>query len=773
MNRQQQPAGHRAGPLFGVLLVVAGAVGALTPAVPAVRAQDPTPTPSVEPTATPVADPTATPVIEPTATPATDPTGAPSIVPEATPTATPGADPSPSAEPSAGPSAEPSAEPSVEPSAEPSAEPTATAEPAGLRLDHGWIDTVDDAGTVTDRGLLDTPLEAAQRFTVYRVRFQVANSADSDASVKLVLEMSDGSAGWTALPMVDPEPGTAFYGASDAGRVFDPRRGAIAVADLRLGDGEEPGATPVEGAASAGRTLAALDLPAHSFTEVEFAIRATASAAWETGYRFRLSDGTDALPGARAELVMGTKPEVDLSPGQRKGKPVDEPVPLYRLDPDIASTDLPLASSTGSGTTATYALRTPVAAIAPEGSPHVISGLVSDACASCHAAHDAAGSMLLQRSGPQSSTCFTCHDGTGASTDVQSQWSSASLPANDPATSSWYSHPSTSASSHVSAQENEFEGTLDRHAACADCHQPHLADGTRPLNSVGGWSASGSIAGASGVAVVNGDAGTAPTYTLQQTSAFEYQLCFKCHSGFTQLPAQDPAHPSRWSLDKGIELNPANVSYHPVEAAGKNQTDAMARSLAGTSPYKLWVFETQDTVRCESCHGNSAATTQTPRPVADASLDNHASPNRGILIAPYRDRTLKPRGPYVAQDFALCYVCHAEAPMVDDSGDLRDDTNFNWHGYHLGSISGNGLGGTDIDVPGAGPGNAICAECHFRIHGSALAVNGQAPAIGLVNFAPDVQALGGVLEFKPATPTSLGTCTLVCHGKAHNAYGYD
>jgi hypothetical protein len=381
--------------------------------------------------------------------------------------------------------------------------------------------------------------------------------------------------------------------------------------------------------------------------------------------------------------------------------------------------------------------------------------------------------MLLRQPDPQASTCFTCHDGTGASSDVQSDWSSSSIPANDPTTSSWYSHPATSPSNHRSAQEDEFGGTLNRHSACADCHQPHLADGTRPVNSVGGWSASGAIAGASGVAVVNGAAGTSPAYTLQKTSTFEYELCFKCHSGFTQLPAQDPSHPSRWALDKGIELNPANVSYHPVEAVGKNQTSAMTLSLAGTSPYKLWAFGTNDTVRCVSCHVDSAAANLVPRPAADASLDDHSSQNRGILIAPYKDRALKTRGPYLAQDFALCYVCHAEAPMVDDSGDVRTDTNFSWHGYHLSSISGNGLGGLNIDAPGAGPGNATCSECHFRTHGSALAVNGQVPATGLVNFAPNVQTMGGILKFVSATPTSMGTCTLTCHGKAHDAYGYD
>jgi hypothetical protein len=110
--------------------------------------------------------------------------------------------------------------------------------------------------------------------------------------------------------------------------------------------------------------------------------------------------------------------------------------------------------------------------------------------------------------------------------------------------------------------------------------------------------------------------------------------------------------------------------------------------------------------------------------------------------------------------------------MVDDSGDPRFDTNFNWHGYHLNDIGFDGSGGTDIDVAGAGQGNATCAECHFRTHGTALAVGGQAPAKGLVNFAPNVLPRNGSLTFTAATPTTLGTCTLTCHGKAHDSYVY-
>ncbi len=479
---------------------------------------------------------------------------------------------------------------------------------------------------------MDAPLEAAQRFTVYLVRFQLLNDSGTGATLEPVLEFAGGYADWTAMPMVDPERGTAFYGASDDGSMFNARQTTIEVSDLRLAGASDPLASAVPGQSSAGLALAAVELPGHSFTEIEFAVRATVDAAWGVRYRFRLVDPSSRLPGVEAELIMGAKPALDLSPGQREGTPVDEPVPLYRLDPSIGSSNLPMASSTDTGPTATYALVQPFAAATSQASPHVVSGLASDTCASCHATHEAQGPMLLRRAG--SAVADVLHlprCGRVPATNVQQDWSNPLIPANDPATSAWYSHPATTPSDHSSAQENEFGGVLNRHTACADCHQPHLADDSRPVNSVAGWTASGAIAGASGVSVENGAAGTAPTYTLETTSSFEYQLCYKCHSGFTQLPAQDPAHPSRWALDKGVELNPANVSYHPVEAAGKNQTPAMALSLAGTSPYKLWAFETDG-------HG--------PVPQLPwGGFGSHGDSGAGRRRAPGQPRLGKPRGP--------------------------------------------------------------------------------------------------------------------------------
>ena len=109
------------------------------------------------------------------------------------------------------------------------------------------------------------------------MRFQVVNHGDQDAIVTPALEVG-GSADWTALPLVDPVAGKPFYGASDAGEVFEPRRETIAVSELRLRDDLDPLAGPVEGQSSAGRPVGAITLPAHSYTEIEFAVRATIDA---------------------------------------------------------------------------------------------------------------------------------------------------------------------------------------------------------------------------------------------------------------------------------------------------------------------------------------------------------------------------------------------------------------------------------------------------------------------------------------------------------------
>jgi predicted CXXCH cytochrome family protein len=659
------------------------------------------------------------------------------------------------------------ASPSLSPDPSPTASPSATPAPGGVRIDHFWIDEAARDGSIASAGVLDDPRIGLTRFVVYRIRFRVVNDGDTAASVVPRLLVGSGAhpSAWQAVPAAGKTaPGDPFYAASDEGATWRVRTRAIDARGLRLGAAPGTGLVPADGQFSAGRNPApAVVLPPQSFTEVEFAIRATGDAPWETSFAFRLDPGVRNLTGrVDASVALGAAPPVELSPGQRRGRPVGDPLPAYALDPAAGLVFARLASAEVPAGPAGSAL----GAAGPFTSPHSTNDLISDSCAACHASHEAKGQWLVQTpSSPIATLCLRCHDGTGAVANVKAQLTAASLPANDPSTASWYSHPALATSTHTSDGDPEFAGALNRHSECTDCHQPHLSDATLSKPVAGGWTAGGAIKGASSVAVTNGAANTVPTFTWQRTTTAEYQLCFKCHSGYTTLPAQQAGSPSRWALDKAVEFNPANLSYHPVEAAGKNQTSTMAGSLSGTAPGKLWTFTTSGLVRCQNCHGPSSATT----PTADAQLDNHASANRGILLRNYRDRSLHiGNEPYAATDFALCYLCHAEAPMVDTSGNSRTDTAFRFHGYHLTIMGGIGSS-TDrsIDVDGAGSGNAVCAECHFRIHGSSYPVDGQAPAKALVNFAPNIQPVGGQIRWVQKTSTQAGSCTLRCHGKDH------
>jgi predicted CXXCH cytochrome family protein len=401
-------------------------------------------------------------------------------------------------------------------------------------------------------------------------------------------------------------------------------------------------------------------------------------------------------------------------------------------------------------------------------------------CGSCHRGHNAQSPNLLVK-GSQSSLCFSCHDGTAANANVQAHYALV-RPTNNPATREYYSHDATAPSSHVQAGQDEFGGVTNRHSECADCHDSHNArPGPDSAQTLTGWDASGRLAGVSGVSVINGAAGSAPQYSFlsgiipgsaTNLMTREYQLCFKCHSGFTKLTDNTGLKPSQYALDKAVELNPANPSFHPVEAAGKNQSPKMAENLLGTSPYKLWNFTPGSTIRCLNCHASSETpdVTAVPAPEAGGPLAPHTSANRGILLRPYKDRVLKATNDaYSAGDFALCYVCHGEAPF---SSETATATNFKLHGLHLTTLAGKGSGGTDIDTPGAGQGNAVCAECHFRLHSTTNKVGTQAvDGSRLVNFAPNVMANGATLSWT-STGIGSGSCTLTCHGASHSGYKY-
>ena len=410
------------------------------------------------------------------------------------------------------------------------------------------------------------------------------------------------------------------------------------------------------------------------------------------------------------------------------------------------------------------------AAIGP--TPHGPYTAVADECATCHRTHTGKNNNLLKSASPQSNLCFTCHDGTGATTNVKAQFTDPAVPQNDNTNRLYYRHDILNpAKPHTRAGANEFGGVSNRHTECGDCHNPHKANGANSTTTTTGWSASGRLAGISGVSVVNNAAGTAPTYTFldgttpAKAITREYQLCFKCHSGFTPQLANLTGKPSRDRLDKGAEFNPNNLSYHPIEAPGKNVSSAMVASLSGFSPYRQWTFVVGDTIRCSNCHASSTKYNQTTPPAAGSSLPAHTSQVAGILLAPYRDRLLKPVGEaFNAAEFKLCFMCHAIGPF---DGTNSSATNWAKHDGHSRTRNGTNAGGQDIDNPLANGGNAICSECHYRIHSTTFGVvsqtNTSISGRGMVNFSPNVLPPTG----QKATWNGSGCSNFTCHGKRH------
>jgi predicted CXXCH cytochrome family protein len=676
---------------------------------------------------------------------------------------------------------------------------------------------------------IDAPLLDQPQLQTFRVRFQLGNDTTEPITVDPQLEYRpDGGDGFVVVPEKS-QAGEAFDVARESvstpgGSEQLPLGADIAVTDLLIG--EDTVGLAVSGHHSMGLNPdVPITLPASSYTEQEFTVRLTTDAQFLGGYELRVTDAGAPLAGtAMATVEVGARPLVPVEPGQPSADASSGPSATASDSPGGAASSSPSAATSSSPSTSasTSASTSPgdasssdplaaassgpdaAASTSPEATANIggsspstvryalapaaigdttstgIHGpysLTTDQCGFCHRTHTAKGPNLVTKPGPQSNLCLTCHDGTGApaNLNVTSQYTDPAVPANvvTGSTRDYYSHDAQSPTTHTRSAVDEFGGVSNRHSECSDCHNPHNANGaTVSTQTPTGWTASGRVSGSSGVSVVNGAAGTAPAYTFVKGNVSpltrEYELCFKCHSGFTTLPSNSGFAPSSDLLDKAEEFNPNNASFHPIEAPGTNKSAAMDASLAG-SP-----FTTDSTIRCSNCHAGSGVIKPGDPPAAGADLAPHASQFQGILLQNYRDRELKSSDePYKDADFALCLMCHAKAPYASLGPNAA--TNFDLHGEHLTALAGKGPGGssTDIDTPGAGDGNAICAECHFRLHSTTFQVPGQTiDGSRLVNFAPNVQPdADGKLSWTRDGPGG-GSCTLTCHGHVHQAAKY-
>jgi len=334
-------------------------------------------------------------------------------------------------------------------------------------------------------------------------------------------------------------------------------------------------------------------------------------------------------------------------------------------------------------------------------------------CLNCHDPHgwkDGTGIIPFLAIGREETLCLTCHDGSPAAKNVA--FDVISRP---------YRHPMTTYSGRHKGPDEPLPSDVaaapvdNRHAECTDCHNPHVgyADRFGPPAPPG---ISKVNFGVSRLQVQNGAPGAPPGFTYVAaadtvtTPIAEYQICFKCHSSWTTQPTGQ--------TDLARELNPANASFHPVEAPRLDLNIDPAAFTPGWNSTSM--------TRCVDCHGSGSP---------GGPRGPHGSNYRYILQQPY---TASPAFRTMTTG-ELCFTCHATNVYYDAS-------------------PSNPLTASRFNRPGVNQGHAEhvgkrrvpCYSCHVT-HGAAnlphLMVTGRVP--GMTGYTE--------------TPTG-GTCQSTCHG---------
>jgi predicted CXXCH cytochrome family protein len=340
-------------------------------------------------------------------------------------------------------------------------------------------------------------------------------------------------------------------------------------------------------------------------------------------------------------------------------------------------------------------------------------------CQACHASHATeAGARLVRRpAGDDDAACLRCHGGGNVRRPLAADLAKRS------------SHAGLGRGVHDPSEGLPAAGKLRagpapaarRHAACVDCHNPHAASAQPGLGGV-----PGALAGVWGV--------DAAGNRVEQIR-FEYEVCFKCHGDGQAAPlaaaAPRPGTPRRARPDENLRrvFDPSGPSSHAVVAPG----------AAADVPSLLAPWTPGSTLTCSDCHGSD------DRASGGGARGPHGSNHPFLLARAYTTGDPSIESP---ASYALCYGCHDREVL------LSDRSAFPLHRRH---------------VVGE---RTACATCHVAHGVSALGGSAQANA-HLIDF--DLAAVGAT-PLGPPRYESLGSrrgsCTLSCHGAAHDRSTY-
>lgn len=374
--------------------------------------------------------------------------------------------------------------------------------------------------------------------------------------------------------------------------------------------------------------------------------------------------------------------------------------------------------------------------------PHVNYLANTDSCSACHRSHAALG-IALRSAWPEETVCFACHTAGGTGTNVQPAFTS-------------YANTATRYFKHDIAASNGVHLTLEdkaanfsganRHIECEDCHETHDAARGLTYPPMSQYEM-GRSAGVDPLWVA---AGVPAGYNWLPRADREFQVCFKCHSGFAILPGYSPdgwdglnyVANGLYKLDRSsgtqkpdyrdlaVEFNPNNASFHPVLTLGRNQSIPAGSFVNGWTQTSL--------TYCSDCHMNASAATQGVGP--------HGSPRLHLLDGQSNYSTVD--ADRLQASGELCFKCHNYTTYVN--GGAAANTLFRDGGDNLHTKHTNGE-------------RANCYVCHDT-HGS--------EQLHLINFNTQVVTITGVNRdsqnaWEIDTATNARSCFLACHGENH------
>ena len=359
---------------------------------------------------------------------------------------------------------------------------------------------------------------------------------------------------------------------------------------------------------------------------------------------------------------------------------------------------------------------------AAQGAHTGYSTVASNGCEACHKPHTAVSAPRGLKA-VEERTCGSggsaCHGTSGVGRNIQSEFAKT------------YRHPTydITPSAHDASESPgsavfpmpETSAAVERHAECADCHNAHASYAGVAAAPKG----SGKIAGVWGID--SNDTLRLPSGT--PASVNEFEICYRCHAGSANKPqpsgGYQPPYPNRAALqfDMRLMFDPANPSFHPIEAAGRNNA----------VPSLIAPWTTSSVMYCSACHDND----QGPKAATPGTGPSgpHGSSFKHLLVNRY-DMDL-PNYTESAAAYALCYKCHNRTVV-------RSSTSWSHHAQHLDDF------------------NAPCSTCHDP-HGISSAQGNSTNNSNLINFDRRwISPNGATLQFVDQG-TGRGNCTLVCH----------